>query len=63
MFHEHGYRGGSDSLLENFAEGRYLAVPMLQYYGMTLEKRTAAERGEKPYPHMQSWFRTRPKYQ
>jgi len=61
VFHEHGYRGGSDSLLENFAEGRYLAVPMLQYYGMTLENRPAAERGEQPYPHMISWLRTRPK--
>ena len=61
VFHEHGYRGGSDSLLENFAEGRYLAVPMLQYYGMTLENRPAAERGEQPYPHMVSWLRTRSK--
>lgn len=61
VFHEHGYRGGSDSLLENFAEGRYLAVPMLQYYGMTLDKLPAMERGERPYPHMVSWLRTRPK--
>jgi hypothetical protein len=61
VFHEHGYLGGSRSLLENFAEGRFLAVPMLQYYGMTLEKRPAAERGEQPYPHMVSWLRTRPK--
>lgn len=61
VFHENGYRGGSQSLLENFTEGRYLAVPMLQYYGMTLEPRPAAERGEEPYPHMVSWLRTRPK--
>lgn len=60
VFHDNGYLGGSTSLLENFAEGRFLAVPMLQYYGMTLEPRPAAERGEQPYPHMTSWLRTRP---
>ncbi|MEG3151213.1 hypothetical protein U1769_15075 [Sphingomonas sp. ZT3P38] len=60
VFHDNGYVGGSTSLLENFAEGRFLAVPMLQYYGMTLEPRPAAERGEQPYPHMTSWLRTRP---
>ena len=57
VFHEAGYRGGSASLLENFAAGRYLPVPMLQYYGLTFDERTAAERGEAPYPHMQRWLR------
>lgn len=57
VFHEAGYRGGSASLLENFAAGRYLAVPMLQYYGLTFDERTAAQRGEAPYPHMQRWLR------
>ena len=57
VFHEAGYRGGSESLLENFAAGRYLAVPMLQYYGLTFDERTAAERGDAPYPHMQRWLR------
>jgi hypothetical protein len=59
VFHEFGYRGASASLLENFAEGRYLAVPMLQWYGMTYEKKVAAGLGEDPYPHMQSWLRLR----
>ena len=62
VFHENGYLGGSTSLLENFAEGRFLAVPMLQYYGMTLEQRPAAERGERPYPHMVSWLRLRGRF-
>lgn len=57
VFHQAGYRGGSDSLLENFAAGRYLAVPMLQWYGMAFEDRTAIERGAAPYPHMQRWLR------
>ena len=57
VFHEAGYRGGSASLLENFDAGRYLAVPMLQYYGLTFDERTATERDEAPYPHMQRWLR------
>ncbi len=48
VFHAQGYRGGSDSLLENFAEGRYLGVPLLQWYGMT---------GAGEYPAMRGWVR------
>ncbi len=61
VFHEQGYRGDSASLLENFAEGLYLGVPMLEWYGMTWHERNAAEHGAEPYPHMQSWLRLRRK--
>ena len=33
VFHEHGYHGGSQSMLENFAAGHYIGVPMLQWLG------------------------------
>jgi hypothetical protein len=55
VFHADGYRGGSASLLENFAAGRYLAVPYLQWIG--LDEKHAAETGVKPYPHMLRWLR------
>jgi hypothetical protein len=57
VFHPHGYRSGSDSLLENFRAGRYLAVPLLQWMGLTYEARQAAEHGCAPYPHMIRWLR------
>lgn len=57
VFHPHGYRSGSDSLLENFREGRYLGVPLLQWTGLTHEPKQAAERGCPPYPHMIRWLR------
>ena len=57
IFHPHGYRSGSDSLLENFREGRYLGVPLLQWMGLTYEPRQASERGCAPYPHMTRWLR------
>lgn len=53
VFHDHGYRGGSDAILENFAVGRFLGVPMLQYYGLA---RFPADDGEK-YPAMLKWLR------
>ncbi len=57
VFHSAGYRGGSDSMAENFVNGRYLGVPMLALYGMTAEPHRAAERGIPAYPVMQRWLR------
>ena len=57
IFYPDSYHGWATSLVENFAEGRYLGVPLLQRYGMALEQRVAAERGLKPYPHMLRWLR------
>ena len=57
VFHPDGYRGGSQSLLENFAAGRYLAVPMLQWLGMTYDEKQAHEQGVPPYPKMTNWLR------
>jgi len=57
VFHEHGYRGGGQSILENFAAGRYFGVPTLQWRGMTLDERNARTLGVKPYPHMLRWLR------
>lgn len=57
VFYPGSYHGWDTALLENFAEGRYLGVPMLQRYGMSLEQRAACERGLNPYPHMLRWVR------
>jgi hypothetical protein len=58
VFHPEGYRGGSQSLIENFSAGRYLAVPMLQWLGMACDEKRAKETGAAPYPHMIKWVRT-----
>lgn len=57
VFYPGSYQGWDTSLIENFAEGRYLGVPLLQRYGMAIEERFAAERGLKPFPHMLRWVR------
>jgi hypothetical protein len=56
VFHEGGYRGGSESLIENFTNERYIGVPMLEWIGLTADKKRATEMGIKPYPHMIKWM-------
>lgn len=55
VFHPAGYRGGAHSLLENFAAGRYLGVPLLQWYGLTRERDDGT--GAAVYPKMNVWLR------
>jgi len=57
VFYPGSYHGWDTSLVENFAEGRYLGVPLLHRYGMAIEPRLATERGQKPYPHILKWVR------
>jgi hypothetical protein len=57
VFHPQGYRGGSQAFIENFSLGRTFGQPLLQYYGMTFESKTAAANGAAPFPHMLRWVR------
>jgi hypothetical protein len=57
VFHEAGYRGRGPALAEGFTAGRYVGVPMLDWFGMTIEGRRAARGGLPAYPHMQRWLR------
>ena len=57
VFHPQGYKGGGAALVENFTSGRYIGVPLLQWWGMALEPRMADAQGVPPYPHMLRWLR------
>ena len=57
VFHPHGYKGGAASLIDTFSTGGSLGVPLLQYYGLTVEAKNAAARGVPPFPHMLRWLR------
>lgn len=59
VFHADGYRGSGESLIENFSEGRVIALPMLQWIGLTLDEQRARDEGMPPYPHMLRWLRER----
>jgi hypothetical protein len=57
VFHAGGYRGGGLALVENFAAGRYIGVPLLAWYGMTIDPRRVPSDGSPIYPHMLRWLR------
>jgi hypothetical protein len=57
VFHSGGYHGGGDSILDNFSQGKYFGVPMLQWAGMTYDEKTAIQKGLPPFPHMIKWVR------
>jgi len=47
VFHPAGYRGASQSILENFSQGHYFGVPYLVWIGLT----------GTDYPRMTRWLR------
>lgn len=57
VFHAAGYKGGSEHLLQSFADGYYLALPLLQWAGMTYEPKKAKELNREPFPKMTRWLR------
>lgn len=48
VFHEEVISGNGPTLLENFTNGRYVGVPMLQRWGLSLQA---------SYPRMIRWLR------
>jgi hypothetical protein len=46
VFHDEGYLGGASAIRANFAQGRYMRVPLLQWMGLTVS-----------YPAIERWLR------
>lgn len=57
VFHPNGYKGESAWLIEMFSHGGELGVPLLQWMGLTAERRKARELGVKAFPKMTKWLR------
>lgn len=56
VFYPGSFRGWDTVLVEIFADGRYIGIPLLHLYGMTIEPRRATN-GAAPFPHMLRWVR------
>lgn len=56
VFHEEGYKGSSESLIENFESGCGMGVPLLEWFGMTRYQRK--DLNGPDYPKMHEWVRT-----
>ena len=48
VFHPDGYRGGSQTIIDSFSQGRTFGVPILQWLGLT---------NAKMFPEMICWLR------
>lgn len=57
VFHEHGYKGGSSTILENFSNNKFFGVPVLQRFGMTRDITGTVSTGEQVFPAMKHWLR------
>ncbi len=57
VFHDQGYQNGGSSIADNFNEGRYFGVPMLQWTGMALENINEQNIDLPIYPKMLKWLR------
>jgi hypothetical protein len=60
VFHPDGYKGGAQAILDNFAQGRYVGVPYLEWLGMTIDRKKAILVHAPPYPHMLKWLNDEP---
>jgi len=52
VFHENGYKGGGQNIVENFTQGRFFGVPLLQWNGMTYASNQEANLS---FPQMLNW--------
>lgn len=50
LFHNGGYKGDSEWLVETFANGCYIGLPILEWKGL------ASSSGHHAYPSMHSWL-------
>lgn len=61
VFHEGGYHGQSEQILDNLRNGGMIngiiGVPALQWAGLTAIGQQAEELGVPPFPHMIRWIR------
>lgn len=59
VFHQDGYKGGGQNIIQNFNAGNIIGLPLLQWSGMSYDKSMAEISGYKPFPHMISWMCTK----
>lgn len=56
VFHENGYKGQHNELINAFESGQYIGLPLLQYYGLAYDEKNAAQHNTQPFPHMINWL-------
>ncbi|MEA5461197.1 hypothetical protein VB796_19190 [Arcicella sp. LKC2W] len=57
VFHPDGYKGDSENILQNFNNGQYFGVPILEWFGMTERIINTQSKNTHSFPNMVSWIR------
>lgn len=57
VFHQAGYKGQSDFLIESFENGQYIGLPLLQWLGLTASEEAIRNEKAPPFPQMIKWLR------
>lgn len=57
VFHDGGYQGQGEWLVQSFEGGQYFGLPLLQLFGMACDAQKAASQGCPAYPAMTQWLR------
>jgi len=57
VFHDAGYKGDANFLIENFKSGKNIGLPLLQWMGLCLDNENAKKNKKRPFPYMLKWMR------
>ncbi|MGK4568094.1 hypothetical protein [Flavobacterium sp. 3HN19-14] len=57
VFHPNGYKGSSEWLIDNYRNKTYTGLNLLEWFGMTLSEKRAAQENKAAFPVMQRWLR------
>ncbi|TAF75346.1 MAG: hypothetical protein EAZ53_06255 [Bacteroidetes bacterium] len=57
VFHEDGYKGQSQQIIDNFANGYYFGVPILEWFGMCDNLRLTTNPNPIAFPKLRTWIR------
>lgn len=57
VFHEGGYQGQGEWIIQSFEGGQNPGVPLLQLFGMAFDPQRAQAQGGPAYPEMVLWLR------
>ena len=57
VFHADGYQDNAQEMIRVFSEGFGPGVPLLAWFGLTVDPGQATTEGPPPFPHMLRWLR------
>ncbi|WP_428225137.1 hypothetical protein [Flavobacterium sp.] len=57
VFHEQGYKGQSEWFIENYSQGNYIGLPLLQWMGLAFAEQEENIKQGNIFPKMNQWLR------